>query len=67
MHLHSLKLVLATICVSAALVAVITGNINSLTSWAVLAGVGLLPPLFLMWRWNDSGQALSENVQEARR
>jgi hypothetical protein len=67
MHLHSLKPVLATICVSAAVIAVLTGNINSLTSWAVLAGVGLLPPLVLMWRWNDPGQTLSESIQEARR
>jgi hypothetical protein len=67
MPLLSLKLVLATICVSAALVAVLTGNIDSLSSWAVLLGVGLLPPLVLIWRWNDPGQTLSESIQEARR
>jgi hypothetical protein len=36
-------------------------------SWALLAGVALLPPLVMMWRWNTPAQTMSEIIQEARR
>ena len=67
MQLVSLKAVLATAWVSAVLLAGIAGNLNMISNWPVLVGVAFLPPVVLMWRWNDPGQILSESIQEARR
>jgi cyanate permease len=67
MQLVSLKAVIATVWVSAVLIAGLLGNLNSLSSWAVLAGVALLPPIVMMWRWNAPRQTMSESIQEARR
>ena len=44
MQLVSLEAVLATVWISAVLIAGLAGNLNSLSSWAVLAGVAVLPP-----------------------
>jgi hypothetical protein len=67
MQLLSLKAVLATVWVSALLIAGLAGNLNSLSSWAVLAGFAVFPPVVMMWRWNAPGQTMSESIQEARR
>jgi hypothetical protein len=67
MPLVLLKAVLATVWISAVLIAGLAGNLNSMWSWALLAGVALLPPLVMMWRWNTPAQTMSEIIQEARR
>ena len=35
--------------------------------WTVLAGVAVVPPLVMMWRWNDPRQTMSESIPEAVR
>ena len=68
MQLVSLKGVLATVWLSAALIAGIAGNLNSVTSWTVLAGVAVIPPIVeMMLRWNAPRQTMSESIQEGRR
>ena len=67
MQLVSLKAVLGTAWVSAVLLAGIVGNLNMLSSWPVLVGVAFLPPVVMMWRWNDPGQTMSQSIQEVRR
>jgi hypothetical protein len=67
MQLISLKTVLATVWVLAVLIAGLTANLNSLSSWAFMAGIAVLPPIVLMWRWNAPRQTMSESIQEARR
>ena len=67
MQLLSLKRILATVWVSGALIAGIALNLNSVTSWAVLAGVAVIPPVVMMWRWNAPRQTMSESIYEARR
>jgi hypothetical protein len=62
----SLKAELATVWFSAVLIAGLAGNLKSPSSWAVLAGVVLLPPIVVMWRRNTPAQTLSASVQEAR-
>jgi len=66
MQLASLKAVVATVWVSAVLIAGLAAKLNSLWSWAVLAGVAVLPPIVMMW-WSAPRQTLSESIQEARR
>jgi hypothetical protein len=67
MQLASIKPIVAMLWVLAALVIGIAGNVDSLSSWTVLAGVAVVPPLVMMWRWNDPRQTMSESVQEALR
>jgi hypothetical protein len=67
MQLFSIKAVVGTVWVLAVCLAAIAGNLNSLPSWLVLAGVAILPPIVMMWRWNDPLQTMSEVIQEARR
>jgi hypothetical protein len=63
----SLKAGLATAWVSVVLLAGIVGNLDMLSTWPVLVGVAFLPPVVMMWRWNDPGQTVSQSIQEARR
>jgi len=67
MQLVSLEAVLATIWVSAVLICGLTGNLNSPSSWAVLASFAVVAPIVMMWRWNGPGQTMSESILEARR
>ena len=67
MQLLSIKAVLAMLWVSAVSIAGIAGNVDSVSSWTTLAVVAVLPPLVMMWRWNDPGQTMSQSIQEARR
>jgi hypothetical protein len=67
MQLLSIKPVLAIIWVSATFIIGIAGHLDSFSSWAVLTGVAVVPPLVMMWRWNDPHQTMSESIQEARR
>jgi hypothetical protein len=41
--------------------------LDSFSGWAVLTGVAVVPPLVMMWRWNDPRQTMSESIQDARR
>lgn len=67
MELTSIKAVIAMLWVSAVSILGIAGNVDSLSSWTVLAGVAVVPPLIMMWRWNDPRQTMSEAIQEALR
>jgi hypothetical protein len=67
MQLFSIKRVIAMLWVSATFIIGIAGNLDSFSSWAVLTGVAVVPPLVMMWRWNDPRQTMSESIQEALR
>ena len=67
MQLFSIKAVLATGWIAVLGIAGLAGNLNSLSSWTVLAGAAVLPPMVMMWRWNDPPQSMSESILEARR
>jgi hypothetical protein len=65
MQLVSIKAILAVVWVSTVCVAGMAGNLNAVSSWAALAGLAVLPPFVMMWRWNDPPQTMSESIQEA--
>ena len=67
MQLVSIKPVMAMLWVLAAFIIGIAGRVNSLSSWAVLTAVAFVPPIVMMWRWNDRRQTMSESIQEALR
>jgi hypothetical protein len=67
MQLVSIKTTIALLWVSAVSIAGIAGNVNAFSSWTVLAGIAVLPPLVMMWRWNDPRQTTSQSIQEVLR
>ena len=67
MQLVSIKAIIAMLWASTVTVVGIAGNLNSVTSWIVLAVVAVVPPLVVMWRWNDPRQTMSESIQEVLR
>jgi hypothetical protein len=70
MQLVTIKIVLAAIWVVAvclALFAGLAGSVNSVSSWAILFGITLFPPIVMMWWWNDPPQTLSQIIQKSRR
>jgi hypothetical protein len=67
MQLVSVRLIIVMLCVSAALIIGIAGNVGSFSSWTLLAGLAVVLPLILMWRWNAPRQTMSESIQEALR
>lgn len=67
MQLVSIKAIIAMLWVPTVTVVGIAGNLNSVTSWIVLAVVAVVPPLVVMWRWNDPRQTMSESIQEVLR
>lgn len=67
MELISVKTVLAIAWVSVVCLLGILGNTNSLSGWTLLAAIAVVPPLIMMWRWNDPPQSMSESIQKARR
>jgi hypothetical protein len=67
MQLLSIKRVIAILWVSAMCIIGIAGNLDSFSNWAVLTGFAVVPPLVMMWRWNEPRQTMSESIQQARR
>lgn len=67
MELQHYKAALATIWVLAACTMGIAVGVASLPALALLAVVGLLPPLIMLRLWADPPQSLAETIQEARR
>jgi hypothetical protein len=67
MQLISIKRLMAVLWVLAALIIGIAGNLDSFVGWAVLTVVAVVPPLVMMWRWNDPRQTMSESIQKALR
>jgi hypothetical protein len=65
MQLESIKVSVAMLWTSTVCIAGVVGNVNSVSGWTVLAGLGILPPLVMMWQWNDPPQSISESIQEA--
>jgi len=67
MQLLTLKALLASVWIAAVLIAGLVGKVNSISSWAVVAVVAVLPPAVMMWRWHTPAQTMSESINEARR
>jgi hypothetical protein len=67
MQLLSIKSIVAMLWVSAVTIVGIARNLDSFSSWTLLAGVAMVPPLVMMWRWNAPRQTTSESIQEALR
>ena len=67
MQLDSIKTTVTAIWIVAVCTAGIAGNLRSLWGWTILAGLAVLPPLVMMWRWKDPRPTMSESIQKALR
>lgn len=67
MQLLTITAIIAMLWMSTVSGVVIAGHLNSMAGWTVLAVVAVIPPLVMMWRWNEPRQTMSEAIQEARR
>ena len=67
MQLESMKATVATLWLLGVCTASMVGTANSPSGWTVMAGLAVLPPLVMMWRWNDPRQTMSQTIPEALR
>ena len=69
MQLDSITAMAIAVWVAAACTAgiAVAGNLRTLSGGRVLAGVAVLSPLVMMWRWNDPRPHMSDGIHEARR
>ena len=67
MQLESIKAAVATAWALGVCAAGVAGNSRSPSSWTILAGIAVLPPLVMMWGWNSPRQTMSETIREALR
>jgi len=67
MQIASIQPIIATLWMSAVSIAGIALKLDSFSSWTVLAAAAVVPPLVMVWRWNDPRQTLSETIQDALR
>jgi hypothetical protein len=67
MRIVSFKAILPVAWIITVLVAGLASNLHSLSSWSLLAGFAIVPPILMMRRWNGPDQTLSESIQQARR
>jgi hypothetical protein len=67
MQLKHTKVTLTGAWISAVSAAGLVANVSSLSSWIVLVGFAILPPLVIMQWLNDPAQSMSESIQEALR
>jgi hypothetical protein len=45
----------------------LAADVTSVWGWTALAGLALLPPVFMLRVWNDAPQSMTESIREARR
>ena len=62
----STKTITAMLALSAAFVIGIAG-IWSHSSWTVIAGVAGVPPVVMMWLWDDPPQTMSQTIRTVLR
>ena len=66
MTLHAIKLTASVLWVVTAVVLAIGIGITT-TGGLAMAVVGLVPPLALLFWWNEPSQTMSESIRQARR
>jgi hypothetical protein len=67
MRLNTIKATVTAVWVFVVCAAAIALNVGSLSGWTVITALAILPPLVMMWRWNDPPATMSEIIREARR
>jgi hypothetical protein len=67
MQLTPLKTVIAAVWLVAIAALAVALPVNTISGWAAIVGLGLLPLVLMLRAWNQPAQTMSEVIQEARR
>ena len=67
MQLEHMKTAAAIAWVLACGVMAVSLDVSSASSWIILIGLGVLPPLVLLRMWHVPAQTLSESIHEVLR
>jgi hypothetical protein len=67
MKLEYMKTMIAGGWVLGACAVAVAGHVTSIGGWTTLLGLGVVPPLVVLWTWNNPAQTMSESISEARR
>jgi hypothetical protein len=67
MQFTVIKAVAATLWVTALSAVGIVGGVRSTSSWLLLAGIAVVPPLVMMGRMNAPSKSMSESIGEVLR
>jgi hypothetical protein len=67
MQLRQTKAIAAGGWILATIIIGLVANVTSMSSWAVVALVGLIPPVTLWRFWNVPDQSMSESIRKALR
>ena len=67
MQLHYYKAALGAAWVLVIMAIGLALGVRSAPFLAVLVATALMPPILMLWFWQDPGQSMSETIHEARR
>jgi hypothetical protein len=67
MKIISLKAILPIAWIITVTMVGLAAKLNSLSSWVLLTGFAVVPPILMMRRWDGPDQTMSESIQQARR
>jgi hypothetical protein len=66
MQLQNMKLALVVIYVAIIGAAGVTAGVESISGWAVIATLALLPAVAVLALWKEAPPSLSQSIQAAR-
>jgi len=67
MILKTTKAMIAALWVFAMGTAALVADVNTFSSWLVLAGCAIVPPFVMMRYWNPPDQTMSQSIQQSLR
>ena len=67
MTLKTIKATIAALWVFAMGTAALVANVTSFSSWLVLVGCAIVPPIVMMRYWNRPEQSMSQSIQQVLR
>jgi hypothetical protein len=66
MRFDNMKVVAALWVVAMCAVGLAFG-VTSVAGWIILAGLAVMPPIFVLGVWSEPAKTMSESIHEARR
>jgi hypothetical protein len=65
MQLQSIKTAIAISWILVIVVGGLVSDVRSVSGWALLTALAVLPPLVMLWLWNAPRPTMSEAIQKA--
>jgi hypothetical protein len=67
MQTISIERIAAAAWISAVGIVGLAGDVGSASTWLLLTGVAVLPPVVMMWQWNEPSESMSQRIHRAQR